>query len=290
MYLFYALKKLGIILLLAVAGGNLSHAEQPVPEFTALLTDLTETLTLTQKQALEQQLLQLASSKGAQFAILIVPSTLPESIEQYSFRVAEDWKLGRKNIDDGLLLLIAKNDRKIRIEVGYGLEGVIPDAIAKRIISETITPYFKVDAFYQGVSAGVLQLIGLVNGEPLPPPSQSISRETSSIEDLLGVYVFILFFASFFRSIFGRLIGSGVAGGLAGYLTWSITSILISSVIAGVALFILALMFNRGGRSHFSDDGGGFGGGFGGSWSGGRGGGFGGGGGGFGGGGASGGW
>jgi uncharacterized protein len=290
MHFIYTFKRLGIILLLSLAGANFASAEQPIPAFEAYVTDLTGTLTMPQQQTLVQQLSQLASEKGSQLAVLIIPSTQPESIEQYAFRVAEQWKLGRKEIDDGVLFLVAKNDRKMRIEVGYGLEGAIPDAIAKRVISEVITPYFKAGDFYGGISAGTQQLTGLINGEQLPPPSQSAGNEKSSIEDLLFMLFFILFFAPFLRSIFGRLIGSGVAGGFAAYLTWSITTIMVSSVFAGVAVFILALLFHAGGRSNFPNDRGGYGGGFGGgSWSGG--GGFGGGGGGsFGGGGASGGW
>ncbi len=272
------------------------QAEQPIPEFKSRVVDLTNTLTPTQKQLLEEQLKQLEKTKGSQLAVLIVPTTTPETIEQYAIRVVEKWQLGRKEVDDGVLLLIAKNDRKLRIEVGYGLEGVIPDAIAKRVISEIITPYFKVGDFYGGIVAGVHQLISLIEGEPLPPPKQHDDYREPGVQDLLFFLVFVLFFAPAFRSLFGRLIGSGVAGGIAGLLTWSITATLVASILAGVAIFFLALMFTSGGRSNFPGGRGGYyGGGFGGGWSGrggwSGGGGFGGGGGGsFGGGGASGGW
>jgi uncharacterized protein len=159
-------------LFFCLSGVKNIQAEQPVPKFNSWVVDLTNTLTPTQKQLLEQQLKQLAETKGSQLAVLIVPTTTPESIEQYSIRVAEKWQLGRKGIDDGVLLLIAKNDRKLRIEVGYGLEGVIPDAIAKRVISEIITPYFKAGDFYGGIVAGVHQLIQLIEGEPFPAPKQ----------------------------------------------------------------------------------------------------------------------
>ncbi|MEE9337270.1 MAG: YgcG family protein [Methylococcaceae bacterium] len=291
--LTYCLKILGALLFLTSTEFNSAHAEQKIPQLISPVTDLTGTLSPSQKQGLEQKLLQFESSKGSQLVILIVPSTQPESIEQYAFRAAEQWKLGRKNIDDGVLLLVAKNDRKLRIEVGYGLEGAIPDAIAKRVISEIITPYFKAGDFYSGISAGTEQLTKLINGEPLPPPSQSYGNQQSTIEELLFILFFILFFAPILRSMFGRLIGSSLAGGFAGYFTWSVTTLLASSVAAGVAIFFLAMLFHRGGRSNFPSDRGGYGGGFGGSWSGrsgGFGGGFGGGGGGFGGGGASGGW
>ncbi len=132
MYFTFLLKILGTLLLLTSTEFNSVHAELKIPKLISPVTDLTRTLFPSQKQGLEQKLLQFESSKGSQLAILIVPSTQPESIEQYAFRAAEQWKLGRKRIDDGVLLLIVKNDRKLRIEVGYGLEGAIPDAIAKR--------------------------------------------------------------------------------------------------------------------------------------------------------------
>ncbi len=279
-----------ILLFFCLLGVKNTHAEQPVPEFKSRVVDLTNTLTATQKQLLEQQLKHLEETKGSQLAVLLVPTTKPETIEQYSIRVAEKWQLGRKGIDDGVLLLIAKNDRKLRIEVGYGLEGVIPDAVAKRVISEIITPYFKAGDFYGGIEAGVHQLVRLIEGEPLPAPKQQDDYREPGVQDLLFFLVFILFFAPAFRSLFGRLIGSGVAGGIAGLLTWAVTATLVASIVAGIAIFLLALMFTSGGRSNFPGGRGGYyGGGFGGGWSGG--GGFGGGGGGgFGGGGASGGW
>ena len=279
------------LFLFFLMGYGLAWAEQSIPNLKSRVTDLTNTLTSVQIQQLEQRLTQLETEKGSQLAVLIIPTTLPESIEQYAYRVAEQWKLGRENTDDGVLLLVAKNDRKLRIEVGYGLEGAIPDAIAKRVIAETITPYFKIGDFFSGIYAGTDQLAKLIQGEPLPPPSQQ-NWEPAGFQDLLFFLIFILFFAPALRSLFGRLIGSGVAGGFAGFLTWSITATMLGSVFAGVAIFLLALLFHRGGRSNFPGGRGrgGYGGGFGGSWPSGRGGGFGGGGGGFGGGGASGGW
>jgi uncharacterized protein len=281
------------LLIFCLLGISFAWAEQPIPELKTRVTDLTQTLSSSQKQQLEQRLEQLELTKGSQLAILVIPTTQPESIEQYAFRVSEKWQLGRKGIDDGALLLIAKDDRKLRIEVGYGLEGAIPDAIAKRVIAEIISPYFKAGDFYGGITAGTHQIARLIDGESLPDPSQ---RETTGIENLPFFLIFILFFSPALRSLFGRLIGSGVAGGFAGLLTWSVTTALVGSILAGISIFFLALLFHRGGRSNFPGGKGGYGGGFGGSWPGGSGGswsgggGFGGGGGGFGGGGASGGW
>ncbi|HEY2344472.1 MAG TPA: TPM domain-containing protein [Xanthomonadaceae bacterium] len=152
----------------------------PVPALNARVTDQTGTLDPTQVAALEAKLAALESAKGAQVAVLIVPSTAPETIEQYSIRVVDAWKLGRKGVDDGVLVLVAKDDRKLRIEVGRGLEGSIPDAIANRIIDGTIEPKFKNGDYAGGLDDGVDRLIGLVNGEPLPQPPSTQSDVASA--------------------------------------------------------------------------------------------------------------
>jgi uncharacterized protein len=150
-----------LAILLVVLGTGLAPAVaalMPVPRLTARVTDLTGTLTPEQRQTLEQRLRQFETAKGSQVAVLIVPTTEPEAIEQYGIRVVEAWKLGRQKVDDGALLLVAKNDRALRIEVGYGLEGALPDAIAKRIIEEIIVPRFRADDFAGGITAGVEQM------------------------------------------------------------------------------------------------------------------------------------
>jgi uncharacterized protein len=139
-------------------------AEVPVPPLKSRVSDLTATLTANQISSLEKSLKNLETSTGSQLAVLLVPTTQPETIEQFSIRVVEAWKLGRKGKDDGLLLLVAKNDRKVRIEVGYGLEGTIPDAVAKRIVDETITPRFKQGDFSGGLAAGVQRLASVIEG------------------------------------------------------------------------------------------------------------------------------
>lgn len=256
---------------------GMARAEVAVPALHARVTDLSGTLDAQQVGELEAVLRDFEAAKGSQIAVLLVPSTQPESIEQYGIRVAEQWKLGRKGTDDGALLLVAKQDRTMRIEVGYGLEGVLPDAVAKRIISETITPRFKAGDFYGGIRAGVGAMIKVIEGEPLPPP-----RKTAAPGGDGGNFIFILFFmiaaASFLRSLFG-LLGSLVAGSVAGVLAW----LVFGSVLAGLlaAVLTVLLSFGRGMGGFMPGGGGGWGGG---------GGGFSGGGGGFGGGGASGRW
>jgi len=149
-----------------------AFADQPIPKLTARVTDLTGSLPAAAISSLDNQLARFEQAHGIQVAVLLVASTEPEAIEQYSIRVADAWKLGRKGIDDGVLLLIAKNDRELRIEVGRGLEGVLTDATSNRIIDEIIVPRFKNGEFEGGVRAGVDSILKVVAGEPLPPPSQ----------------------------------------------------------------------------------------------------------------------
>lgn len=276
-----------LLWLLAAAG---AQADTTVPLLTARVTDLTATLNDGQRQALEQQLKAFEDRKGAQLAVLIVPTTEPEAIEQYAIRVVDAWQLGRRGVDDGLLLLIAKDDRRLRIEVGRGLEGVVPDAVAKRVVAEVITPFFKRGDFYGGIEAGVSQLIRIIDGEPLPPPREKDAR-WSDYEDFLWLSLFlVLAFGGMARSWFGRLAGAGITGGVVGFVFWFIVGTLIGAVVAGVIAFIVTLIIGLGGggRSGGRWSGGGTSGG--GGWSTGGGGGFSGGGGSFGGGGASGSW
>jgi uncharacterized membrane protein YgcG len=145
---------------------------QAVPPLNARVTDLTGTLTAQQQSAMEQKLAEFEARKGSQLAVLIVPTTEPEDIAQYSIRVVEQWKLGREKVDDGALLIVAKNDRRLRIEVGQGLEGVLTDATSRRIISNTIAPLFRQGDFAGGINAGLDRIIRTIDGEPLPPPDR----------------------------------------------------------------------------------------------------------------------
>lgn len=282
------------LFLLALLFCGTAQAEVDVPKLTQRVTDLTSTLDAPQEQALETKLAAFESRKGSQIAVLLVPSTQPETIEQFGIRVVDVWKLGRKGVDDGVLLLIAKDDRKLRIEVGYGLEGALNDATAKRIVSEIIGPDFKRGAFYEGIDAGVDAIIKVIEGEPLPPPAQSSSSQSGNGSDNFGQLIgagFVIFMMGniILRQLLGRLPSGLIVGGVIGALAW----VMLLSVgwAVGVALvaFVLSLLFGAGGGgSSFPS---GWGGGGGGGWgSGGGGGDFGGGGGGFGGGGASGDW
>jgi uncharacterized protein len=263
-------------------------AQLVVPPLTGRVVDLTATLTREQQSTLEQTLQAFESRKGSQIAVLIVPTTAPETIEQYALRVVEQWKLGRKKVDDGAILVVAKNDRALRIEVGYGLEGSLTDATSRRIIGDIITPRFKDGDFYGGISAGIDQMIGVIDGEPLPSPQRSAAAGDAAGRQLLPVLVLLAVVGgSVLRSVLGRLPGSIVTGGGVAILAWLFAGVAAMALVAGVIAFLLTLVGGGMGRHGGWYGGVGHHGGFGGV---GRGGGFSGGGGGFGGGGSSGRW
>jgi len=288
--------------LAAASTAALGQALVPVPPLKSPVTDLTGTLTPDQVSALDAKLRAFAQSKGSQVAVLIVPTTRPEEIEQFSIRVVDQWQLGRGKVDDGVLLLVALADRRMRIEVGYGLEGALPDATANRIIQQDVTPAFKRGDYYGGIMVGVDRIMRVIEGEPLPEPE--ISPPAAEVPGLFSVlplvFVFVLVGGSILRRMFGRVGGALATGGLVGFLTWLIVAVLGLSLAAGIVAFVFSLlggMGGGGGRGRYSGPHGrgwvypgGIGGGFGRGGGGGFGGGFGGGGGGFGGGGASGGW
>jgi uncharacterized protein len=288
-----------VLLAMALAFGALPlAAQQPVPRLTGRVVDVTSTLTAGERAALEQKLAALEQRKGSQVAVLMVKSTEPEAIEQFSLRVAEAWKIGRGDrTDDGIVVVVAKDDRRMRIEVGYGLEGAVPDALAKRIIAEQITPHFRDGDYAGGLNAGVDALAKLVDGEALPPPAAQPARDRGNnggkgFESFFGLlFILAAFVAPVLRRVFGGLFGGVLLGGLAAFLVWAVSGILIWALGVGFVAFMLTAAGIVGGPGRWSSGGGfwggrgGFGGGFGGG-----GGGFSGGGGRFGGGGASGGW
>ncbi len=282
-----------LVCLLALLPAAWGQELTQVPALKARVTDLTGALAPDQAARLEQKLAAFEARKGSQIAVLIVPTTNPESIDQYSIRVAEQWKLGRKGVDDGALLLVAKDDRALRIEVGYGLEGALPDAIAKRIIEDIVVPRFKSGDFYGGIDAGVDAMIKVVDGEALPPPEKQWRApgnfNTGNLHSLFIIGIILVVVAGgLLRAVVGRLPAAGLIGGVAGVIAWFLVSSLAAAAVAGLVAFVFTLFggvprVGRGGYGGWGSGGGLGGGGFGG-------GGFGGGGGGFGGGGASGRW
>ncbi len=277
------------VLLAAGAGaGVASGAEQSapaIPPMAARVTDLTGTLASEQAATLDARLAAFERDKGAQIAVLIVPTVEPETIAQYALRVVEAWQLGRQGIDDGALLLIAKDDRKLRIEVGYGLEGALNDATAKRIISETIAPRFKQGDFAGGIDAGVDAILKVVAGEPLPSVA---ARQPGASKDtfetlLIGAFMLVFVVGRVLRAIFGRFLAAAIVAVAAGVIATMLFSSLLLAAIVGMVAFVASLFAgalatgigaSRGARWGGGGGGGGF------SGGGGR----------FGGGGASGGW
>ena len=255
-------------------------AQIAIPPLKSPVTDLTGTLDARQRSALEQTILEFEKRKGAQIAVLMLPTTQPESVAQFAVRTQEAWKIGRKGIDDGVLLVIAKDDRRLHIETGYGLEGALPDAIAKRIVDEDIAPRFRQDDFYGGIRAGVDRVMRVIEGEPLPAPRARGAPQASSYVDLIvpGL-ILVLVVGGILRAIFGRFLGSGIVGGIAGVAVWAIVGSLFLAVLAGLLAFVFGLFGGSGmrrGYGGFGGWGGGMrgggwsgGGGFGGGWSGG---------------------
>lgn len=277
-----------------------AFAQVAVPPLTSPVVDQTSTLSASQRSQLEQKIRSFYDRKGAQVQVLLVPTTQPEAIEQFSIRVVEAWKLGRRGTDDGVLLLVAKDDRAVRIEVAYGLEGVLPDALAGRIIEQVIVPRFRSGQFYDGIDEAVDRIIAVIDGEPLPEPERRARAPSDQgFGSSLPVLLMVMFFGSgFLRRMLGGFGGALASAGLAGFVVWLLTSVLLISIGAALIAFFVVLLGGGGGprgglagRRRRSSWGGGFGGGWGGGgFGGGGGGGWSGGGGSFGGGGASGRW
>ena len=273
----------------------LAQSLQPVPPLTGRVVDTTGTLGAPQRQALEAKLRDFEQRKGSQVAVLIVPRTAPETIEQYGIRVAEQWKPGRGKVDDGAILLVAKDERALRIEVGYGLEGALNDATAKRIVDEVIVPRFRGGDFAGGIDAGTDAILRVIDGEPLPEPAGGGVAADSPLGLLPLLFFGALAVGGVMRALLGRGKGALATGGLLGIATWLLSGALLMALVAAFIGLVVTLgggQMGSGWRGGQRGPGGWGGGGWGGGgWGGsGGGGGFRGGGGGFGGGGASGRW
>ncbi len=280
--------------LAAICSGHAALAQelQPIPPLTARVVDLTGTLDAAQRQTLDSRLRAFEQRKGSQVAVLIVPRTAPETIEQYGIRVAEQWKVGRRKVDDGAILLVAKEERTLRIEVGYGLEGALNDATAKRIVDDVIVPRFRAGDFAGGIDAGVDAMLRVIDGEPLPEPAPTASVDTGPLGLLPFLFVGAMMLSGLLRALLGRGKGAMVAGGVLGLAGWLLSGTVLLAVVAAIVGFFVTLAGGRmgsGWHGGYRGPGGGWG--NSGGWgSGSGGGGFRGGGGGFGGGGASGRW
>ena len=248
---------LALIALVGVFSGaffNAAQAQQglqPVPQLTKLVVDQANILTPTEEEVLWQKLLAFEKAKGSQIAVITVPTTAPEDIFSYSQRLAETYKLGRQGVGDGVLVVVAANDRKVWIYVMRHLEGAIPDVVAKRVITEYITPAFKQGQYATGLEAGTTQLMKLIEGEQLPAPSATAHNQQEAEAGLIDVLILIGALAIIGSGIAGatsRWLVAPPAGGIAALIAYSMTSILGLGLMAGVAVFIFILIF--GGRSY----------------------------------------
>jgi uncharacterized protein len=279
-----------------------ARADVAVPALKARVTDLTGALTAQQTQQLESQLAALEQRKGAQVVVLVLPTTQPEDIADYATRVFDQWKIGRKNVDDGVLVVVAKDDHRAMIETGYGLEGAIPDAAASRIIREYMSPKFRVNDFYGGLDDAIGALTKLIDGEPLPPPLQGPQRKDGGVAHgqdwftgLVVAWIVLVWARGLFARV-PRLPRAGLVGGATGLLAWLFSGLWPLGLGLGLLGWLIGFagggggtFARRGGSGGWGGWGGFGGGGFGGGGFGG-GGGFSGGGGSTGGGGASGSW
>ncbi|WP_262047987.1 TPM domain-containing protein [Bradyrhizobium sp. Bra78] len=234
----------GFLIAIVLIWASAAAADVAVPQLTGRVVDQTGTLSSGDIAALSQKLQDFETRKGSQLAVLIVPTTQPETIEQFSIRVAETWKIGRKKVDDGAILVVAKNDRHLRIEVGYGLEGALTDVTSRRIIDEIVTPKFRTGDFSGGISDGVDRMIRVIDGEPLPVPSPSVNF--GNLDDIAPLFIVTLFASigvgGFFRAMLGRLLGSLATGGIVAALTWLILGSFALAIALGALGFIIGFI------------------------------------------------
>lgn len=251
-----------------------------IPPLSSAVTDLTQTLSAEELTALNEKLSQFSQQTGSQIAVLVLPTTQPEDIAQFGIRLAEAWKIGREKQDDGVIVIVAKQDRKMRIEVGYGLEGAIPDAVAKRIVAEQLTPAFKQGQFYQGLHVATDSLIQLIQGEQLPAPAAKDTTAQNGLMHWLPILMFAaIFLGAILRGMLGSFFGSALTGGALAVLAGFLGATLLVMGLVGLAAFVFTLAMGGGqgglpmggfpggfgggggGRDIFSGGGGGFGGG-----------------------------
>ena len=268
--LAFALLQFAMLLCCLPAGAQQLAA---VPALTSPVVDATGTLSAEQTRQLEQQALALQQRKGSQLQVLVVASTQPETIEQYTQRVFDQWQLGRKGVDDAVILVVAKDDRRVRIQPGYGLEGAIPDAIANRVIQEYLAPRFRAGDYGGGIADATAQLVHLIDGEPLPAPvSDNRDGGSGGGGDWLFALFAAFFAATFIRGLLGRapkLLRSVFTGGAAAGAAWLLSSVIPLAAFAGVMGLFYGLLSVSAGRYARHGDWGGFGGSGGGSWGGG---------------------
>lgn len=236
--------------LLFVGSSHAAAGLVDIPPLNQAVTDLTQTLSADEQAALNQKLMQFSQQAGSQIAVLILPTTQPEDIAQYGIRLADAWKIGRQKEDDGVIVIVAKQDRKMRIEVGYGLEGAVPDAIAKRIIAEQMSPAFRQNQFYQGLNLATDTLIKLIQGEQLPAPSAQTQRAAQGgLMHWLPILMFAaIIVGAILRGMLGAFFGSALTGGVLAVLAGFLGATLLIMGFVGLVTFIFTLAMGGGGR------------------------------------------
>ena len=255
------------VLVAMCAWAAVAHAAEgdivAIPALSKRVTDLTATLSSAEEALIEARLKEFEAKKGAQVAVLIVGSTQPETIFDFSVRVTDAWKLGRKDVDDGVLFVVAKNDRKLQILTGRGVQGTLTDAMSKRIIGEVVAPKFRANDFAGGIEDGVAKIIDVLQGEALPPPQKKrvAVQQGTNIESFLVLGVLAaLFVGPLLRSLLGRFLGASATGGVTGFAAWVIAGGMVFPIVAGIIIFFVVMLmgamnFSRGGRGGFSTGG-----------------------------------
>ena len=232
--------------LLAAAFGAHAADTVPVPKLTGRVVDLTATLDRAQQQAIAEKLAAFEKSKGSQGAVLLVPTLGTETIEEFATRVTDEWKLGRAGVDDGVLFVVAKQERRMRIQTGRGVQGVLTDALSRRIIAERVSPRFRAGDFAGGINDGVDAILKAIEGESLPAPAQSAPRAKSSsgasIENFFWMaFVVVPVAGAILRSLLGRFVGASLTSGVTGLAAWFIFGSLALGAIAAVVAFVAVL-------------------------------------------------
>ncbi|MCV2217880.1 TPM domain-containing protein [Thauera sp. Sel9] len=247
-------------LILAWPGAVQAQQLQPVPELTARVIDRSGTLDSTQQQALEQKLARFEAERGSQIVVLLVPTTAPEDIAAYAWRVADNWKIGRREIGDGILLVVARNDRRVRIEVARALEGAVPDLAAHQIIDRLITPAFRQGDFAGGIDAGLDGLMARIRGEDLPLPAPAgPGNDAPALEDLAALlFIAVPVAGSFLTGMFGRKLGAVATGGVTGFVIKLLTGSLAIGILGGIAALVFVIMLGIGGGGRGGGGRGGF--------------------------------
>lgn len=220
---------------------------EPVPALTARVLDQAQVLSPADRQSLEAQLQAFEQKRGTQMVVVLVSSTQPEDIADYTQRLGDAWKIGRREVGDGLLFVVAVQDRRMRIAPAKTLEGAIPDVLAKRILDQVVAPAFKRGDYAGGVRAGLMQLQARIEGEALPLPDQQVAGETGvdPIEVLITLAVVVPLVSAVLSRIFGRRLGALAAAGVAGFLTWNITALFWAAGLAVMAGFMVAMFLQN---------------------------------------------